>query len=70
MSRQRTANSWQDTEVIDARAPRFSQAVVGIVALVGVLFGWPLLWALMGAQLLIGLALGRRFCLTCLAYSS
>jgi Domain of unknown function (DUF4395) len=54
--------------VIDARAPRFNQAVVGIVALAGVLLGWPLLWALMGAQLLIGLILGRRFCLTCLAY--
>jgi hypothetical protein len=42
--------------------------VVGVVALAGVLFGWPLLWALMGAQLLIGLTLGRRFCLPCLAY--
>lgn len=64
----RTANPWRDTDVIDARAPRFNQAVVGGVALVGVLAGWPLLWALMGVQLLIGLTLGRRFCLTCLAY--
>jgi hypothetical protein len=68
MAKPRTANPWRDTEVIDARAPRFNQAVVGTVALVGVLFGWPLLWALMGAQLLLGLTLGRRFCLTCLAY--
>src|SRR5258707_7196852 len=68
MAKPRTADPWRDTEVIDSRARRFNQAVVGIVALAGALFGWPLLWALMGAQLLIGLTLGRRFCLTCLAY--
>lgn len=68
MSDPRTADPWRDTDVIDARAPRFNQAVVGVFALVGALLGWPLLWALMGAQLLIGLTLGRRFCLTCLAY--
>jgi hypothetical protein len=64
----RTADPWRDTDVIDARAPRFNQAVVGTVALLGVVFGWPLAWALMGAQLLIGLTLGRRFCLQCLAF--
>lgn len=68
MAKPRTADPWRDTEVIDARAPRFNQAVVGIVALAGAVLGWPLLWALMAAQLLIGLTLGRRFCLTCLAY--
>jgi uncharacterized protein DUF4395 len=68
MTKLRTADPWRETEVIDSRAPRFNQAVVGIVALIGVLLGWPLLWALMGAQLLIGLTLGRRFCLTCVAY--
>ncbi len=68
MAAPRTANPWQDTDVIDARAPRFNQAVVGTVALAGALLGWPLLWALMGAQLLVGLTLGRRLCLTCLAY--
>lgn len=68
MTKSRTADPWRDTDVIDARAPRFNQAVVGLVALAGALLGWPLLWALMGAQLLIGLTLGRRFCLTCLAY--
>lgn len=65
---QRTADPWRDTDVIDTRAPRFNQAVVGAVALAGALLGWPLLWALMGAQLLLGLTMGRRFCLTCLAY--
>lgn len=64
----RTADPWRDTEVIDERAPRFNQAVVGTVALLGAVFGWPLAWALMGAQLLVGLTLGRRFCLTCVAY--
>jgi hypothetical protein len=64
----RTADPWRDTDVIDARAPRFNQAVVGIVALAGAVFGWPLAWAVMGAQLLMGLTLGRRFCLTCVAY--
>jgi hypothetical protein len=64
----RTADPWRDTDVIDERAPRFNQAFVGIVALLGAIFGWPLAWALMGAQLLIGLTLGRRFCLTCVAY--
>lgn len=68
MAKPRTADPWRDTDVIDARAPRFNQAVVGAAALAGVLLGWPLLWALMGAQLAIGLTLGRRFCLTCLAY--
>lgn len=68
MTTLRTADPWRDTDVIDVRAPRFNQAVVGTVALAGALFGWPLLWALMGAQLLLGLTLGRRFCITCLVY--
>lgn len=68
MAKPRTADPWRDTDVIDARAPRFNQAAVGIVAFAGGILGWPLLWALMAVQLLIGLTLGRRFCLTCLAY--
>jgi hypothetical protein len=64
----RTADPWRDTDVIDERAARFGQATTGVVALVGVVFGWPLAWALMSAQLLIGVTLGRRFCLPCLAY--
>lgn len=68
--RHRSADPWRDTDVIDARAPRFSQAVTGSVALLGVLFGWPLAWAIMSAQILMGLTLGRAFCLPCLAYFS
>jgi hypothetical protein len=68
MGAARTADPWRDVEVIDAWAPRFNQAVVCIVALVGAVLGWPLAWALMGGQLLVGLTLGRRLCLTCVAY--
>ena len=67
-NRPRRADPWRDTEVIDARAPRFNQAVVGTVALLGVVFGWPLAWAIMAAQLVVGLTMGRRFCVTCLVY--
>lgn len=63
-----TADPFLDTDVIDARAPRTNQTVVAIVAALGVIFSWPLAWALMGAQLAIGLAFGRRYCLPCLAY--
>jgi hypothetical protein len=64
----RTADPWRDTDVVDSRAPRFAQAVTGTVALVGAVFGWPVAWAVMSVQILMGLALGRRFCLPCLAY--
>src|SRR5918994_381638 len=63
-----TADPYRDTDVIDSRAPRFSQGVTGIVAVLGALFGWPLAWALMSAQILVGLTAGRRYCLPCLAY--
>lgn len=64
----RTADPWRDTDVLDRHAARFAQGVTGLVAATGVVFGWPLAWALMAAQLLLGLTLGRRFCLPCLAY--
>lgn len=54
--------------MIDARAPRFNQAVVAVFALAGVVFGWPVLWAVMSVQLALGLLLGRRWCLSCVAY--
>ncbi len=64
----RTADPWRDTDVIDARAPRFNQLVVGCFALAGALLGWPVLWALMAVQLALGLTLGRRWCLSCRIY--
>ena len=63
-----TADPFRDTDVIDSRAPRFSQATTGLVALLGAAFGWPLAWALMASQILMGLTLGRQYCLPCLAY--
>ncbi len=64
----RLADPYRDTDVIDSRAPRFNQAVVGVVSLLAVLTGWWWLLALLAAQLTIGLTFGRRFCLPCLAY--
>ncbi|HEX7196473.1 MAG TPA: DUF4395 family protein [Candidatus Limnocylindria bacterium] len=66
--RPRTAHPYRDVDVIDARAPRFNQAVVGIVSLVAVVTGWWPLLALLAAQLAIGLRFGRRYCLACVAY--
>ena len=66
----RTADPYRDTDVIDSRAPRFNQAVIGLLALVAVLLGgvaWVLL-ALLALQLAVGLIFGRRYCLPCLAY--
>jgi len=64
----RRADPYRDTDVIDARAPRVNQAVVGIIALVAVLTGWWLLLALLALQLALGLTLGRRWCLACVFY--
>src|SRR5207237_860294 len=64
----RRADPYRDTDVIDARAPRTNQAVVGTLSLLAVLTGWwPILGVLAG-QLAIGLVLGRRYCLPCLLY--
>ena len=64
----RTTDPWRDTDVIDARAPRTNQAIVGTLALLGVLSGWWVLYAIVAAQLAIGLRFGRRYCLPCLLY--
>jgi hypothetical protein len=64
----RTADPYADADVIDARAPRFNQATVGAVSLLAVLTGWWWLLALLAGQLMVGLVLGRRFCLPCVLY--
>jgi hypothetical protein len=64
----RTVDPYRDLTVVDARAPRFVQAFVGVLALVAFLTGWWPLLALLAAQLAIGVTLGRRWCLPCLFY--
>ena len=64
----RSADPYADSAVIDSRAPRTNQAVVGLVALLAVGTGWWWLLALLALQLAVGLAFGRRFCLPCVAY--
>jgi hypothetical protein len=54
--------------VIDERAPRVNQAVVAAVSLLAVATGWWWLFALLAFQLALGLTLGRRWCLACVAY--
>ena len=59
---------YEETDVIDQRAPRFNQLVVGVLSLVAVLSGQAWLLGLLALQLFIGLTLGRRYCLQCLFY--
>jgi hypothetical protein len=64
----RSADPYRDTHVIDSRAPRANQAVIGVLSLVAVATGWWWLLALLALQLAVGLTFGRRFCLACVAY--
>ena len=65
---ERLAHPYRDTEVIDSRAPRFNQATIGALSAVAVATGWWWLLAILAAQLVIGLTVGRRFCVACVAY--
>lgn len=65
---QRSAHPYKDLDVLDSRAPRFNQAVIGSLSLTAFLIDAPLIVVLLAAQLVIGLTVGRRFCLPCLAY--
>src|SRR5436190_20269198 len=64
----RNADPYRDLHVIDSRAPRTNQAVVGLVSVLAVATGWWWLLALLALQLAVGLTFGRRFCLACVAY--
>ena len=64
----RRAHPYDDTDVIDARAPRFNQATVGAVSALALLTGWWPLFGLLGLQLIVGLSFGRKFCLPCVFY--
>jgi hypothetical protein len=65
---ERIADPYRDLDVIDSRAPRFNQVVVGTLALVAVVAGWPWVLGLLALQLVVGLTFGRGYCLPCLAY--
>jgi len=64
----RHADPYRDTQLIDERAPRVNQLVVGILAGIAVLVGPWWLLTLLALQLALGLTLGRRWCLPCLFY--
>jgi hypothetical protein len=64
----RIADPWRDTDVIDARAPRTNQAIVGALSLLAFATGWWAILGLLAAQLAIGLRFGRQYCLPCLLY--
>lgn len=64
----RLADPYRDLDVIDSRAPRFNQATIGVLSALAVATGWWWLLGLLAVQLAVGLTLGRRFCLPCLAY--
>jgi hypothetical protein len=65
---QRRADPYRDTDVIDSRAPRTNQTVIGVLSLVAVAGGWWWLLALLALQLALGLTFGRRVCLACVFY--
>jgi hypothetical protein len=66
--KQRRVNPYRDVDVIDARAPRFSQATLGALLVLAVATRWWPVVAILAAQWTIGLVFGRRYCLPCLLY--
>jgi len=64
----RRADPYRDTDVIDARAPRTNQAIVGTLSLLAAMTGWWPIFGVLAGQLAIGLAFGRRYCVPCLLY--
>ena len=64
----RLADPYHDLDVIDRRAPRANQLAIGVLALVAFVTGWWPILGLLALQLVIGLSLGRRWCLACVAY--
>jgi hypothetical protein len=64
----RLADPYRDLQVIDSRAPRFNQATTGALSALAVATGWWWLLGILAAQLVVGLTLGRRFCLPCVVY--
>jgi Domain of unknown function (DUF4395) len=66
--KERVAHPYRDLDVIDSPAPRLNQAVIGLLAALALATDWWWLLGLLALQLVVGLTLGRRYCLPCLAY--
>ena len=64
----RLADPYHDLDVIDRRAPRANQLATGVLALIAFLTGWWPILGLLALQLVVGLTLGRRWCVACVAY--
>lgn len=64
----RSVHPYDDTAVIDSRAPRTNQAVIGSLALLAFVLDAQWLIALLALQFILGLTLGRRWCLPCVLY--
>ena len=64
----RRAHPYRNLDVIDSRAPRFNQATIGLLSVLAVATGWWWLLGVLAAHLVVGLTLGRRFCLACVVY--
>jgi hypothetical protein len=61
----RTVDPYRELAVIDSRGPRTNQAIVGVGALIAFLLQQEWIVGLLALQLIVGLTLGRRFCLPC-----
>jgi hypothetical protein len=61
----RSVDPYLVTNVIDSRGPRTNQAIVGVGALIAFLLQQEWIVVLLALQLIVGLTLGRRFCLPC-----
>ena len=55
--KRRSADPYDDLSVIDARAPRFNQAIVGSLSLVAFVADWWPLYAILAVQFALGLFL-------------
>jgi len=61
----RTVDPYTELQLIDSRGPRTNQAVVGVGALLAFLLHQEWIIVLLALQLIVGLTLGRRYCVPC-----
>jgi hypothetical protein len=64
----RHADPYRDLDVVDERAPRFNQGAVALFSGLALATGQWWLASIIGAQLVVGLVFGRRYCLPCVFY--